>query len=136
MSDDEEDNLLGPEEVTPRPGYRYAKPGEYAQLTTGEHRLVNTVVKRERRTSWLKAVGVAGAAIAIMQFINSQGPCSTGWKFQSLEAAAAYRADNEDDHTAIRKETATAIQEVSSKIDEGNRTILKAVLEIKKGKNK
>ena len=127
---------IEPEEVTPSDGERTRNPGEWAQLTTGEHRLVQAVAKRERRIQWWKAIGLAGGAIAIVQFLNTAGPCSATWKFQTTEAAAVDKTINTADHTAIRQETATAIGSVRDAVDAGNRAVIEAVVDLKTKKGK
>lgn len=120
---------IGPEDVTPSKPPRRQHGGDWAAMTTDEYRLVQTVAKRERRISWWKAIGVAGGAVAFVQFATAAGPCATGWKFKTIEAAA-------QDHAAIRQETSTMIMRVEDKIEKGNENVLNAIVELSKKGNK
>jgi hypothetical protein len=102
------------------------------RINTREHHLIQRVLKRERRAglAW-KILGGAGGVVALLSWLNTNGPCSNGWKFKTIDEAAV-------DHAAIRTETATAITRVEGKIDKGNEAVLKAIADIsnKKGKGK
>jgi hypothetical protein len=110
---------IGPEESTPDligggdEPKRRRHTGNWAPMTTGEYQLAQTVAKRERRVSWWKAIGVAGGAIAVVQFFNSAGPCSTGWKFQTTDAAAKRDSQVDDWLQANTAEHATMRQDLA-----------------------
>lgn len=63
---------------------------------TGEHPPIEPNGVARWWQSWGKIVGAIVGTFAVVQGLNTMGPCTTGWKFQTIEAAStAHAATNE-----------------------------------------
>ena len=98
-------------------------PGERdpeERISTREHRLIQRVLKRERRggLAW-KIFGMAGGVIAIISWLSTNGPFSGGWKFQTLEAAAKLERQHAEDVAALHVDDAKlvgAVEQINKSI--------------------
>jgi len=69
--------------------------------------------------SWGKIVAVILGTIALVQSLNTYGPCTTEWKFQTIDAARKDKETNADEHNTIRAEIdmlATGVSELRGEV--------------------